>query len=433
LIAYCISKVIRMLVSEDYLQILKEELIPALGCTEPIALAFGAAKAREVLGLIPEHIEVSCSGNIIKNVKGVVVPNTQGMKGIEAAIVIGMIGGSSARNLEVLSTVGPEHILRAKEYLKDHKVGVSVLDTQEKLHFIVTMSNGGHVTVVEIVNQHTNIVRIEHDGTVVFLKEPEKDATKEVSDTRTSLTVKGILSFCRQVPLSQLIPIIEPQITCNSAICAEGLSHKWGAAVGSNLLKMPGPTLQTRAKAVAAAGSDARMSGCEMPVIINSGSGNQGITVSIPVIEFAKEHAIDSERLVRALALSNLIAIRQKVKIGRLSAYCGAVSAAIGSGAAITWLSGGSEEQIHMTISNTLAIISGMVCDGAKPSCAAKISVAVDAAFLGHSLSMDDDNFISGDGLVASNIEDTIDDIGTLASEGMEQTDRVILSLMVKN
>ncbi|WP_320129739.1 L-serine ammonia-lyase, iron-sulfur-dependent, subunit alpha [uncultured Sphaerochaeta sp.] len=422
-----------MLVSEDYLQILREELVPALGCTEPIALAFGAAKAREVLDLVPDHIQVACSGNIIKNVKGVVVPNTQGMKGIEAAVAIGMLGGSSKLGLEVLSSVCPEHIGLAKDYLGTHAIEVSLLNSREKLHFVITMSNGDHIAVVEIVRQHTNIVRIEHDGNVVFSKKSEEDITQEIVDKRTFLTIKGILSFSQQVALSQLLPIIEPQIVCNSAICEEGLLHKWGASVGSNILRTLEPTVQTRAKAVSAAGSDARMSGCEMPVVINSGSGNQGIAVSIPVIEFAKAHSIETERLVRALALSNLVAIRQKVKIGRLSAYCGAVSAAIGAGAAITWLSGGSAAQIDETISNTLAIISGMVCDGAKPSCAAKISVAVDAAFLGHSLAMAQDNFIAGEGLVSSNIEDTIDGIGRLASEGMEQTDSVILSLMVKN
>jgi L-cysteine desulfidase len=422
-----------MLEIEDYLEILREELVPALGCTEPIALAFGAAKAREVLGSLPERVEVACSGNIIKNVKGVVVPNTQGMKGIQAAVAIGLAGGSADLGLEVLSGVGPEQIDEAKRYLEGHEIKVSVLDTMEKLHFVVTLFGDGHVSTVEVAREHTNIVRIEHDGEVICSETLEQRDSDGDVDPRSFLTVKGILSFVREVPLSSLLPIIEPQIACNSAICAEGLSNKWGAAVGSTLLATPNPTVQQRAKAVAAAGSDARMSGCEMPVVINSGSGNQGITVSMPVLEFAKAHGIDARQQVRALALSNLVAVRQKVKIGRLSAYCGAVSAAIGAGAAITWLSGGTSDQVEKTISNTLAIASGMVCDGAKPSCAAKIAVAVDAAFLGHSLSMNNDNFAAGDGLVSSDVEHTIDDIGELAREGMAETDSVILSLMVKS
>ena len=420
-----------MLTHEDYLTILREELILALGCTEPIALAFGSAKAREVLGYVPERIQVSCSGNIIKNVKGVVVPNTQGMKGIEAAITIGMIGGHSTQMLEVLSTIDANQIEQAQAYLAGHTIDVSVLASPQKLHFIIAMFAEGHSSLVEIIQQHTNIVRIEHDGTTLFSKELVHDKIHREIDPRALLSIQGILDFSDQVALSSLLPIIEPQIACNSAICAEGLLHRWGASVGQNMLRTQDATIMTRAKAVAAAGSDARMGGCDMPVVINSGSGNQGITVSIPVIEYAKANKLSPERLVRALAISNLVAIRQKFKIGRLSAYCGAVSAAIGAGAAITWLSQGSAAQIDETITNTLATISGMVCDGAKPSCAAKISLAIEAAFLGHSLAMVHDNFQPGDGLVGANVEDTIDSFGTLASEGMEYTDTVILSLMV--
>ena len=420
-----------MLTEHDYLAILQEELIPALGCTEPISLAFGAATARSYLQELPMMVKIACSRNIIKNVKGVVVPNTKGLRGIEAAVAIGLVGGDASQGLEVLALISSEHIEEAKRYLDQAKIQVEALSGSEKLHYILEAVSENHQVLVEVKYHHTHIVKLVKDGKTLFFEEHASENEMRTHDIRNLLTVKEIVQFCEAVDVGLLKPIIEPQITLNSAICAEGLQHQWGSMVGRHLLGSSSSDLVTRAKAAAAAGSDARMSGCEMPVVINSGSGNQGITVSIPVIEFAREHAIPHEQLLRALAISNLVAIRQKVKIGRLSAYCGVVSAAIGSGAAITWLSQGTIVQIEETISNTLATISGMVCDGAKPSCAAKISVAIEAAFLGHTMAMEDLGFIPGDGLVGDTVEQTIDSIGYLASEGMEYTDRVIVSLMV--
>lgn len=288
-----------------------------------------------------------------------------------------------------------------------------------------------HVVIVEVVDEHTNIVRVEKDGQLIFKGKSSIVQKTDAVDICNNLTIKNIIEFCESVDVDLLKPIIEPQIVFNNAICAEGLNNRWGASIGKHMHSSEDSDFVTRAKAKAAAGSDARMGGCEMPVVINSGSGNQGITVSIPVIEFARMNGIEDDTLLQALALSNLVAIRQKIKIGRLSAYCGAVSAAVGSAAAITWHSKGSTSQIEETISNTLATISGMVCDGAKPSCAAKISIAVEAAFLGHTLAMEHQGFSPGDGLVGDTVEETIDSIGLLASEGMEKTDEVIVSLMV--
>ncbi len=421
-----------MMVSEDdFLTILREELVPALGCTEPISLAFGAAAARLHLGELPTQVEIRCSRNIIKNVKGVIVPNTHGLRGIQAAIGIGFIGGDAEKGLEVLQSVGPEQINEAKTFIEKTPIEVQALDSVHKLHYILKASTHNHSILVEVLDEHTNIVRIERDGKQLFLDRSEQAQAAVETDIRNGLSVKNIIDFCEKVDASVLKPIIEPQIVLNTAICNEGLKNQWGASIGKHMKSTQDSDFITRAKAKAAAGSDARMGGCEMPVVINSGSGNQGITVSIPVIEFAKTNNISDETLYRALALSNLVAIRQKVKIGRLSAYCGAVSAAVGSAAAITWMSKGSIHQIEETITNTLATISGMVCDGAKPSCAAKISLAVEAAFLGHTLAMENQGFIPGDGLVGDSVEDTIDSIGVLASEGMERTDEVIVSLMV--
>ncbi len=420
-----------MLTDNDFLTILSEELIPALGCTEPISVAFGAATARKYLGGLPDAVEIACSRNIIKNVKGVTVPNTQGMRGIEAAVAIGLIGGNAQKGLETLEAVTPDHIIEAKRYLQKASIKVSSLTSTHKLHYILKATTQEHVVIVEVVDEHTNIVRIEKDGQLILEGKSFIVHKADAVDIRNNLTIKNIIAFCEHVDVDLLKPIIEPQIVLNSAICAEGLNNQWGASIGKHMNSSEDSDFITRAKAKAAAGSDARMGGCEMPVVINSGSGNQGITVSIPVIEFARVNGIEDDNLLRALALSNLVAIRQKIKIGRLSAYCGAVSAAIGSAAAITWLSKGSIFQIEETISNTLATISGMVCDGAKPSCAAKISIAVEAAFLGHTLAMEHQGFSPGDGLVGDTVEETIDSIGLLASEGMEKTDEVIVSLMV--
>ena len=414
-----------------YTAILKEELVPALGCTEPIALAYASAECRKLLGVLPEK---ACSGNIIKNVKSVIIPNTGGMKGIEAAVAAGMIGGDASRGLEVLSAVREEELPEIRKYIAEKRVSVKLLHTTATLHFIITMEKGNESASVEVIHQHTNIVKKIKNGEVVFQKDSSSEENMNESLTdRSVLSVDGIIEFGETADLSLFAPIIEEQIRCNSAICEEGLKNKWGVNIGQYLLETREKDFITEAKATAAAGSDARMSGCVYPVVINSGSGNQGITVSVPVIVYCRRNSIGHEKLVRALAISNLIAIHQKTRIGRLSAYCGAVNAACGAATAITWLQGGTREQINETITNTLATISGMVCDGAKPSCAAKISLALEAAMMGHDLAMEDDNFLPGDGIVKGDVESTIIGVGEIASKGMVSTDETILNVMVND
>lgn len=417
-----------------YTAILKEELVPALGCTEPIALAYASAECRKLLGVLPEKATAKCSGNIIKNVKSVIIPNTGGMKGIEAAVAAGMIGGDASRGLEVLSAVKEEELPEIRKYIAEKRVSVKLLHTTATLHFIITMEKGNESASVEVIHQHTNIVKKIKNGEVVFRKDSSSEENMNESLTdRSVLSVDGIIEFGETADLSLFAPIIEEQIRCNSAICEEGLKNKWGVNIGQYLLETREKDFITEAKATAAAGSDARMSGCVYPVVINSGSGNQGITVSVPVIVYCRRNSIGHEKLVRALAISNLIAIHQKTRIGRLSAYCGAVNAACGAATAITWLQGGTREQINETITNTLATISGMVCDGAKPSCAAKISLALEAAMMGHDLAMEDDNFLPGDGIVKGDVESTIIGVGEIASKGMVSTDETILNVMVND
>ena len=417
-----------------YTAILKEELVPALGCTEPIALAYASAECRKLLGELPDKAVAECSGNIIKNVKSVIIPNTGGMKGIEAAVAAGMIGGDASRGLEVLSAVKEEELPEIRKYIAEKRVSVKLLHTTATLHFIITMEKGNESASVEVIHQHTNIVKKIKNGVVVFQKDSSSEENMNESLTdRSVLSVDGIIEFGETAELSLFAPIIEEQIRCNSAICEEGLKNKWGVNIGQYLLETREKDFITEAKATAAAGSDARMSGCVYPVVINSGSGNQGITVSVPVIVYCRRNSIGHEKLVRALAISNLIAIHQKTRIGRLSAYCGAVNAACGAATAITWLQGGTREQINETITNTLATISGMVCDGAKPSCAAKISLALEAAMMGHDLAMEDDNFLPGDGIVKGDVESTIIGVGEIASKGMVSTDETILNVMVND
>lgn len=417
-----------------YTAILKEELVPALGCTEPIALAYASAECRKLLGELPDKAVAECSGNIIKNVKSVIIPNTGGMKGIEAAVAAGMIGGDASRGLEVLSAVKEDELPAIRDYIAAKRVSVKLLHTTAALHFIISMEKGSESASVEVIHQHTNIVKKVKNGEVVFQKEVSSSEDMNASLTdRSVLSVDGIIEFGETADLSLFAPIIEEQIRCNSAICEEGLRNKWGVNIGQYLLETREKDFITEAKATAAAGSDARMSGCVYPVVINSGSGNQGITVSVPVIVYCRRNDIPHEKLVRALAISNLIAIHQKTRIGRLSAYCGAVNAACGAATAITWLQGGSREQINETITNTLATISGMVCDGAKPSCAAKISLALEAAMMGHDLAMEDDNFLPGDGIVKNDVESTIIGVGEIASKGMVSTDETILNVMVND
>lgn len=416
--------------------ILQKELLTALGCTEPTCIAYCAAEMRHALGREPQKMYAECSGNLIKNAKGATVPNSDGMKGIEAAAVLGAVGGDPALALEVLTVIKPEDIRRARELLAQNICTVSLMENEEdKLHVIIRGEADGHFAEAELKHTHTGISCVKRDNKVLF-----ENSTESVSETDnidalcSHLSVRKILEFAKTVDpdASGLRPLILKQVSYNSAISREGLARPYGACVGQVLLKRFGTDIHTRAAAMPAAGSDARMSGCELPVVINSGSGNQGITVSLPVVEYAKELNKSEDEMVRALIVGNLVAIHIKTAYGRLSAFCGAVSAAAGAGAAITWLSGGTYEQICGTIVNTLGTISGMVCDGAKPSCAGKIASAVTAAVIAHTMSMESKHFVSGDGLVKGDVEQTIQTVGKMASEGMVETDDVILHLMME-
>lgn len=419
----------------QFIAILQEELVPALGCTEPIAIAYAGAHARALLGNIPDRVFIKSSGNIIKNVKSVTVPNSGNMKGIPAAAAIGIIGGNPDKGLEVLADITDADIARTKEFLEKIPCKVSLLDTVASLHFIVEVFAGADSASVEIIHQHTNIVRTTKNGKEVLSVPFDPASANAALTDRSGLSVKKILEFADTIDLDRVRPILERQIDYNTRIAQEGLEHRYGINAGANLLKAAeaeqAVTVKIRAQAVAAAGSDARMSGCTLPVVTNSGSGNQGLTASLPVIVFAEEKKLSHDRLLRGLLVSNLIAIHQKTRIGRLSAYCGAVSAGCGSGAAVTYLSGGSYEQVCETITNTLAVVSGIVCDGAKPSCASKIASSVDAALNAHYLAMQNRVFEPGEGIVKGDIEKTIAGVGAVAADGMRETDKVILRIMV--
>ncbi len=414
---------------QTYVQILKEELVPAMGCTEPIALAYCAAKAREVLGILPERCVVEASGNIVKNVKSVIVPNTGGLKGIEAAAAAGVVAGDAGRVLEVIAGVTQEQKVQIKEYMEKTQIQVKALETDELLDMIVTLYGDGSYAKVRIANYHTNIVLIEKDGEKLYEMGVMATEEAQMAD-RSLLNVKDIYDFAKTVELEDVRELIGRQIEYNSAISREGLEHDWGANIGSVLIKAYGDDIRVRARAVAAAGSDARMSGCEMPVIINSGSGNQGMTASLPVIEYAKELKVSEEELYRALVLSNLVTIHQKTGIGRLSAYCGAVSAGCGAGCGIACLLGGDYAAVAHTLVNALAIVSGIICDGAKPSCAGKIAAAVDAGILGYQMYINGQQFRGGDGIISKGVENTIRNVGRLGKEGMRETDKEIIQIM---
>lgn len=414
---------------QTYVQILKEELVPAMGCTEPIALAYCAAKAREVLGCLPERCVVEASGNIVKNVKSVIVPNTGGLKGIEAAAAAGIVAGDAGKILEVISGVTEEQKGEIREFLSRAEIRVEPLETDEILDMIVTLYKGESTSRVRISNYHTNIVLIEKNGQVVYERGVMAAKEAQMAD-RSLLNVEDIYDFAKTADLEDVKDIIGRQIAYNSAISEEGLKNNWGANVGSVLLKAYGDDVQVRARAAAAAGSDARMSGCEMPVIINSGSGNQGMTASLPVIEYAKELGSSEEELYRALLLSNLLTIHQKTGIGRLSAYCGAVSAGCGAGCGIAFLQEADLKAIAHTLVNALAIVSGIICDGAKPSCAGKIAAAVDAGILGYQMYVNGQQFRGGDGIISKGVENTIHNVGRLGKDGMKETDKEIIRIM---
>ena len=417
---------------QAYVQILKEELVPAMGCTEPIALAYAAAKAREVLGAVPDEVKVEASGSIIKNVKSVIVPNTNHLKGIPAAAAAGIIAGQADKELEVIAEVSDEQITRMKEFLENTKITVEHVDNGITFEIIVTLKKGDSYSQVRIANYHTNIVHIEKDHKVL-LDIPVEGESEEGLTDRSLLDMKDIWDFINTVEVDDIREVIGRQIEYNTAIADEGLRGDYGANIGSVLLDTYGDQdVKVRAKARAAAGSDARMNGCELPVIINAGSGNQGMTCSLPVLEYAKELKADKDKTYRALALSNLVAIHQKTGIGRLSAYCGAVSAGAAAGAGIAYLCGGGYEEVIHTVVNALAIVSGMVCDGAKASCAAKIAESVDAGILGYNMYLRGQQFYAGDGIVTRGVEATIHNIGRLGKDGMKVTNEEIIKMMIE-
>ena len=415
-----------------FVKILKEELKPAMGCTEPIAVAYCGAKVREVLGKVPERVEISVSGNIIKNVKSVIVPNTDGMKGIAAAAAVGIIAGDPGRELEVISEVSEEEKKQTADFLRSTPIHIVPIDQGDLLDIVISVYSGEESATVRIAHTHTNIVRIEKNGDILLDKPLLPEETGEKKAPEENLTVEAIYDFANTVKLSDVEETIGRQIAYNQAIAEEGIRNDWGANIGKVLLKGHEGDVRQRVKAMAAAGSDARMSGCELPVVVNSGSGNQGITVSVPLIVYAKEKQCSRDQLYRALVLSNLIAIHQKRGIGCLSAYCGAVSAGTAAGCGIAYLCGGDLKTITHTLVNAIAIASGMVCDGAKPSCAAKIAVALEAGMMGYEMYCQGQQFLGGDGIVSKGVENTIHNIGRLGADGMRETDKEIIRIMTQ-
>lgn len=413
--------------SDAYLQLLREELVPATGCTEPIAIAFASASAREALGGFPERITVAASGNVIKNAKSVVIPGTS-MRGIDAGAILGALAGDAGLGMEVLSRVTADDAQRTAELKCGGICCVKTLPGETGLHIIVEMRAGERQSLVEIRNAHTNIVKVERDGQAVFIREADSDCDR--AEVSVPMTVADIHRFAEQVDLSGVSAVILRQVEYNRRIAQEGLCGDYGVGVGRTLLRSGGADVRNRARAWAAAGSDARMGGCALPVVINSGSGNQGLTVSLPVIAYAEELRSTEEELIRALVLSNLIAIYLKSHIGKLSAYCGVVSAACGSAAGVSRLHGGDLDMISMTIVNTIANVSGMICDGAKSSCAAKIAIAVEAGLLGFELARAGRAFSDGEGLVGPDVDRTIAAFGRMGCKGMKGTDEEILCIM---
>lgn len=420
-----------------YVDLLKEELIPAMGCTEPIAIAYAAAKARELLGAMPDRVAIGVSNNVIKNVKSVVVPNTDGMKGIEASAAAGIVGGDASLVLEVIAKVTVAQKRQMRKFLQEVPITVEPVDSDVVFVIIVTVYKGEERATVRIAHVHTNIISMEKNGEIIFQNEAvpvscnQDREPAEKADIRARLTVKDILAFADTCDVEDVRRILERQMAYNRAISDEGLKNDYGANIGATMLKFYGNGVRARAVAKAAAGSDARMSGCELPVVINSGSGNQGIAVSVPVMEYAEELGVSREKLIRALTLSNLIAIHEKTGIGRLSAYCGAVSAGCAAGCGIAYLQGGGYDAIAHTLVNSLAIVSGIVCDGAKASCAAKIASSVEAGIFGYHMYENGQVFRSGDGIVTKGVEETIANIARLGRDGMRETDREIVRIML--
>ncbi len=416
----------------QYLAILREELRPAMGCTEPIAMAYAAAKARQTLGAIPDKIRLWVSGNIIKNVKSVVVPNTGGLHGMAAALCAGIIGGDADRELQVIAEVPQEKHAEIKAYMES--VDLEIQPSYSDLVFDIDLFvyHGEDMVRLRIANHHTNIVLIQKNNETL-LELPVSESSEENLTDKSCLTIEKIVEFADCLDVEDVRDTVGVQIEKNMEIAAEGIKNSWGANIGSVILRRQVGGVEKIAAAWAAAGSDARMSGCEKPVIICSGSGNQGITASVPVAVFARETCRSEEELLRAVALSDLVTIHQKAGIGRLSAYCGAISAGCGAGAGIAYLQGGKTDAVAHTVVNAIAILSGTICDGAKPSCAAKIAAAVDAGILGYNMYLEGQQFYGGDGIVTKGVDNTVRNVGILAREGMRQTDRTILEIMLAN
>ena len=421
---------------QTYTAILREELVPAMGCTEPIAIAYAASILRHALGSDPVTLRVELSGNIIKNVKSVIVPATDGMHGIEAAVAAGIVAGCPDRKLEVLCALKPADAPRIRDFLHTTTPAVSELDTKHPFELVMTGTatvDGREITArVHLMDRHTNVVSVECNGedlTDRYLYGESLEHTEPAD--RSLLNVQDIVTFAEEVDLTELKPLLDRQIQMNMAIAEEGLRCEYGASIGRLLYNGGHCDLRTKARAYAAAGSDARMNGCELPVCIISGSGNQGMTASVPVVVYARAWHIDEETLLRALLVSNLITVHQKTGIGCLSAYCGAISAGCGCGCGICYLAGGRFHEIAHTLVNAVAILSGTICDGAKASCAAKIAMAVEAGIMGYDMMRSGRQFYGGDGIITKGVENTIRNIGRLARDGMSETDREIIRIML--
>lgn len=419
------------IIYKQYTEILSEELIPAMGCTEPIAIAYAAAKCRALLGCIPDRCVMVVSGSIIKNAKSVIVPNTGGRKGLEIAVAAGIVAGAADEQLQVLAYVKPEQHREIEIFRETVHIEIQPSRNGIMFYIDITAYAGDHRARAVIAYYHTNIIRLEHDSEVVFDKAAEQDPETHAT-SRNALNVEDIWDYVNSVTIEDVAPIITRQINCNSALSNEGLTHPWGAQVGSILQKESGGDIRMIARAAAAAGSDARMNGCELPAIILSGSGNQGITATMPVLVYAKHLNSTPDMLYRALVLSDLITIHQKTGIGSVSAFCGAVCAGVGAGCGIAFLQGADYDVICHTIVNALAIISGMICDGAKSSCAAKISSAVDAGIMGYTMYAHGQQFYDGDGIVKKGVENSISSVCQVAREGMRATNDLILEVMLK-
>ena len=415
---------------QQYLDILREELRPAMGCTEPIALAYAGAKARQLLGVLPDTVEVYVSGNIIKNVKSVIVPNTGGLSGIGSAVCAGIVAGNADKQLEVISQVTDEQRAALRNFMTTAQVTIAPSDSELIFDIDLILRHGADRVRLRIVNHHTNLVYMEKNGQIL-LDLPVQESSEDHLTDKSCLNIEKIVEFADCLDVEDVRQLVGNQVTCNMAIAREGIRGNWGANIGSVILARQGQLLAKQAAAYAAAGSDARMSGCEMPVIIISGSGNQGITASVPVAIYAEAMGATEEEMLRAVTLSDLVTIHQKTGIGRLSAYCGAISAGCGAGAGIAYLKGGKLDAVAHTVVNAIAILSGTICDGAKPSCAAKIAAAVDAGILGCDMYAEHQQFWGGDGIVTKGVDNTVSNVGRLAREGMRETDKTILKIML--